>query len=91
MLLKTVTTSLLALIPKIVIPITFDDYRLSCLISSMYRILAKLLAPRLKLVIGKLIYSFQSTFIPNRNMLDEVIVLNEMLDYAKRYKKTHDG
>jgi hypothetical protein len=44
--------------------------------------IAKLLAGRLKLVLGKLISEVQSSFLPNRQILDGVV--NELLDLAKR-------
>ncbi|XP_058775361.1 uncharacterized protein LOC131649626 [Vicia villosa] len=84
---KAVTASFLALIPKVNNPLSLDEYRPIFLISSMYRILAKLLASRLKMVLGKLISTCQSAFLPNRNMLDGVLVLNESLDFAERFNK----
>ncbi|XP_058771931.1 uncharacterized protein LOC131645375 [Vicia villosa] len=86
-LLKVVTASFLALILKVNNSLSLDEYRPICLISSMYRILAKLLASRLKMVLGNLISTCQSAFLPNRNMLDGVLVLNESLDFAKRFNK----
>jgi hypothetical protein len=62
------------------------DYRPICLIGSMYKILSKLLANRLKRVLGKLISNCQSTFLPHRQILDGAVVLNELLDLAKRRK-----
>jgi hypothetical protein len=52
----------------------------------MYKILSKILAGRLKIVLGKLISNVQSTFIPNRQILDGVLVVNELIDLAKRRK-----
>jgi hypothetical protein len=52
----------------------------------MYKILSKILAGRLKIVLGKLISNVQSAFIPNRQILDGVLVVNELIDLAKRRK-----
>jgi hypothetical protein len=52
----------------------------------MYKILSKILAGRLKLVLGKLISNVQSAFLPNRQILDGVLIVNELLDLAKRRK-----
>jgi hypothetical protein len=83
---KAFTASFLALIPKKDHPQGLADYRPICLISSMYKILSKILAGRLKLVMGKIISKVQSAFLPNRQILDGVLVVNELLDLAKRRK-----
>ncbi|XP_058775742.1 uncharacterized protein LOC131650016 [Vicia villosa] len=72
---------------KVENPSSLDDFRLIFLIGSLYRILANLLAHRLKKVIGKLVSNCQSAFVSRRNMLDGVLVVNEILDIAKRHNK----
>jgi hypothetical protein len=44
------------------------------------------LANRLKSVLTKLISKCQSAFLPHRQILDGVVVLNEVIDLAKRRK-----
>ncbi|PNY01857.1 cysteine-rich receptor-like protein kinase, partial [Trifolium pratense] len=83
---KAITASFLTLIPKKDHPQALSDYRPICLVSSLYKILAKVLATRLKKVLGKLISKVQSAFLPNRQILDGVLVVNELLDLAKRRK-----
>ncbi|PNY11621.1 cysteine-rich receptor-like protein kinase, partial [Trifolium pratense] len=83
---KAITASFLALIPKKDHPQQLSDYRPICLIGMLYKILSKLLAARLKNVMGKLISTCQSAFIPGRQILDGVLVLNEVIDLAKRRK-----
>ncbi|XP_058760640.1 uncharacterized protein LOC131633987 [Vicia villosa] len=53
----------------------------------MLKIISKLLAARLRKYIGKLISCNQTVFIPGRQILDGVLVTNEIIDYAKRFKK----
>ncbi|XP_058776651.1 uncharacterized protein LOC131650971 [Vicia villosa] len=84
---KAVSASFIALIPKCLNPQSLTDYRPICLISSVYRIISKLLATRLKGVVDKLVSLHQSAFVPNRGLQDGVLVLNEVVDYAKRNKK----
>jgi hypothetical protein len=81
---KAVTASFLTLVPKKDHPQGLFDYRPICLIGSLYKILSKLLANRLKQVLGKLISRCQSAFLPQRQILDGVVGLNEILDLAKR-------
>ncbi|GAU33402.1 hypothetical protein TSUD_20950 [Trifolium subterraneum] len=83
---KAITASFLALIPKKDHPQQLSEYRLICLIGLLYKILSKLLAARLKHVMGKLISTCQSVFLPRRQILDGVVVLNEVIDLAKRRK-----
>lgn len=52
----------------------------------MYKSLAKLLALRFKSVLGKLISRCQPTFLPSRQILDGVVVVNEMIDLVKKRK-----
>ncbi|XP_050909428.1 uncharacterized protein LOC127123232 [Lathyrus oleraceus] len=51
-----------------------------------YKIIAKLLVSRLKVVIPKLISKCETVFITNRQMVDGVLVLNEAMDFARREK-----
>jgi hypothetical protein len=83
---KAITASFLTLVPKKDHPQCLSDYRPICLVSSLYKILAKVLANRLKKVLGKLISKAQSAFLPNREILDGVLVVKELLDLAKRRK-----
>lgn len=79
-LTKACTLSFLTLISKVNNPQSLPIYLVGCL----YKILAKLLAPRLKRVICKLISKNQTAFIPGRNILDGVLVVNDVLDLTKR-------
>ncbi|PNX82415.1 cysteine-rich receptor-like protein kinase, partial [Trifolium pratense] len=83
---KAITASFLALIPKKDHPQQLSDYRPICLIDMLYKILSKLLATRLKNIMGKLISPCQSAFLPGRQILDGVVVLNEIIDLSKRRK-----
>ncbi|CAJ2637341.1 unnamed protein product [Trifolium pratense] len=83
---KAITASFLALISKKDHPQTLSDYRPICLVSILYKILSKVLAATLKKVFGKVISKFQSAFLPNRQIFDGVLVVNELIDLAKRRK-----
>lgn len=63
---KAITVSFLTLIPKKDHPQSLSDYKPILLISSLYKIIAKLLALRLTRVLGKVISLCQSAFLPNR-------------------------
>ncbi|KHN41454.1 LINE-1 reverse transcriptase like, partial [Glycine soja] len=79
--------SFLALIPKVKHPQTFDDYRPISLIGCMYKVIAKLLANRLRNVISDLIDERQTAFIKDRHILHGIVILNEVIEEACRSKK----
>lgn len=76
-------SSFIALIPKKEGAGNLSQFRPISLIGSLYKLLATVLAKRLKKVIGKLIGENQSAFIKNRFILDGVVVLNEAIEDAK--------
>lgn len=84
---KVVTSSFLALIPKVAHPINLGEYRPICLVGSLYKILAKLLVARLKRLIGGLISQCQSAFVPGMQLFDGVLIANEIIDKVTRDKK----
>lgn len=83
-IVKACMASFLALIPKVDNPQTLAEYKPICLVGSLYKILAKLQATRLKKVNGKLVSPKQSIFISGRNILDGMLMVNETIDLAKR-------
>lgn len=83
---REITSSFLTLIPKKNNPQSFSEYCPISLVGSLYEILAKLLAGRLKRVFGRVISNTQSAFLPGRQILDGVVVINELVDLAKRRK-----
>ncbi|XP_058742528.1 uncharacterized protein LOC131615026 [Vicia villosa] len=54
----------------------------------LYKILAKLLAARLRSVVGKLVSNNQTAFIPGRNISNGVLIVNEVLDLDKRERRS---
>ena len=63
----------LALIPKEVNPSTFDHFRPISLCNASYKTFSKLLANRLKPLLGKLISPFQGGFVKGRHILGNAI------------------
>lgn len=53
----------------------------------MYKVVANLLATRLKHVIGSVVDEVQSTYVHDRNILDGPLVMNEIFSWAKQCKK----
>ena len=79
--------SFIVLIPKVVNLQSLEEYRPILLIGCMYKIVAKLLANRLKKIMPFIIDERQTTFIEGRHLLHSVLIANEVVDEAKRSKK----
>nr|GEV09184.1 RNA-directed DNA polymerase, eukaryota [Tanacetum cinerariifolium] len=80
-------SSFIALIPKLQDAKMVKDFRTISLIGSIYKIIAKILANRLFLVVGDIVNEVQLAFVTNRQILDGPFILNELLAWCKRKKK----
>ncbi|GJV79741.1 RNA-directed DNA polymerase, eukaryota [Tanacetum coccineum] len=76
----------ITLIPKMQDAKLVKDFRPISLIGSFYKIVAKILANRLSLVISTLVSDVQSAFISNRQILDGLFILNELISWCKTKK-----
>ena len=72
-------STFLALIPKEVNPSSFDKICPISLCNVSYKILAKPLANRFKLLLGKLISPLQGGFVKGKHLVDNVIQVQEAL------------
>ncbi|KAJ0535047.1 putative RNA-directed DNA polymerase [Helianthus annuus] len=79
--------SFIALIPKVRDPSLVKHFRPISLIGMLYKIIAKLLARRVKPVIPGLVSNIQTGFIEGRSILEGPLIVNEVLAWAKSYKK----
>ena len=72
-------STFLALIPKEVNPASFDRFWPISLCNASYKIMAKLLANRLKPLLGSLISPQQRGFVKGRHLVDNVIQVQEAI------------
>nr|ABN08473.1 reverse transcriptase - beet retrotransposon, putative [Medicago truncatula] len=84
---KGINTTFIALIPKVDSLQKLNDFRPFSLVGRLYKILAKLLANRLRGVIGSVISDSQSAFVKNRKILDGILIANEVVDEARKKNK----
>ena len=90
-MLKSVNHTVISLIPKILHPTSLKNYRPISLYSVLYKIISKILANCLKSIMDKYISKTQSAFIPDRQILDNVIVAYEYIHYLKNKRQGNDG
>ncbi|RVX01086.1 Transposon TX1 uncharacterized 149 kDa protein [Vitis vinifera] len=77
--IKSLNHTFLVLLPKKGGAEDLGDYRPISLLGGLYKLLAKVLANRLKKVIGKVVSSDQNAFIKGRQILDASLIANEVM------------
>ena len=86
-LTRGINNTFIVLIPKVTSPQRLNDFRPIFLVGSLYKILSKVLANRLRMVMGSLIAETQTTFVKGRQILDGILIANEVVDEARKSKK----
>ena len=84
---KSMLAFFVTLIPKVSSPLELKDFRPISLLGCLYKLLAKVLVRRLASVMNSIISPSQSAFLKGRHLVDEVLVINELVDYAKKANK----
>ncbi|GKB76812.1 RNA-directed DNA polymerase, eukaryota, partial [Tanacetum coccineum] len=80
-------SAFIALIPKVPDPKFVNDFHPISLIGCLYKVVTKILAMRLSMVISDLISDVQTAFLPKRQILDGPFIINELLSWCKCKKK----
>jgi hypothetical protein len=80
------TKGLIALLPKDANHEDLSNWRLIMLLNASYKIYAKAMQLRLQSLIPDVIHKDQSTFIPLRFILDNVLVQQETIAWANESK-----
>jgi hypothetical protein len=80
-------STFLALIPKEINPSSFSRFHPISLCNSTYKILTKIIANRLKQIIGRIISNNQGGFIQKRQIVDNIILVQEAIHSSKARKE----
>ena len=77
---KSLNATFITLIPKKHAASEIRDFWPISLVGGVYKIIAKVLANRLRLVMGDIISTSQNALVRNRQILDPILIANEYLD-----------
>lgn len=82
--IQELNQTLITLIPKVDSPEKVNQFRPISLCNVVYKCFSKIIVQRLKTTLVKIISPFQVSFIPGRNIHDNVIIVNELIHTMKK-------
>ena len=85
--MKNLNTTFIVMVPKKGRVEDFKNYRPISLVKSLYKLIAKVLANRLKKVMHSLINEAQNAFVKGRQIMDASLLANEVIDTKLKRKE----
>ncbi|KAK7275172.1 hypothetical protein RIF29_16281 [Crotalaria pallida] len=84
--ISDVNQTIITLIPKLDHPQRISDFRLISLCNVIYKVVTKVIVNRLKPLMNKIVSNTQTSFVPGRLGIDNVIILKEVVHSIKNLK-----
>jgi len=90
-LLRQINHTYLALIPKRDNPSKTHHFRSISLCNTVYKTISKILVSKLRPLLDKLVSPFQSAFIPQRFIHENILLTHEIIHKFKKPKESQHG
>ncbi|KAJ9707044.1 hypothetical protein PVL29_002161 [Vitis rotundifolia] len=84
---QSTNASFIVLLPKKSLTKKISDFRPISLITSLYKIIAKVLSGRIRGVLHETIHSTQGAFVQGRQILDAALIANGIVDERRRSRE----
>ena len=90
-MLKEINKTFITLIPKSDNPESTNHFIPISLCNVSYKIIAKILANRIKQLLNKIISPLQGAFAPGKLINDNIMIAHEIMHCFKKKKKRENG
>lgn len=81
---KEINSTLLVLIPKVEHPTSLKMFRPISLCTVAYKTVTKIIANRLQALLPELICPQQTSFVPSRHIVDNIVIAQEVMHTMRR-------